>query len=167
MITTLKEADKLQSLTRFLLRLLFESRIAVCSETLHDCFNPCQILYEVTVVTGDIQNAGTDTSVYMTLFGSSGNTEEMRLEKNGERYSILSSLFLKNRQQQSSAFKFKHSQGPAPAPTEVNGKRAIDHFQVVVLDLTAQWEEIYCATSDISSLGICTSLGVYPVSMQS
>ncbi|XP_048706971.2 lipoxygenase homology domain-containing protein 1 isoform X4 [Caretta caretta] len=52
-----------------------------------DCVNiGHKILYEVTVVTGDIQNAGTDTSVYMTLFGSSGNTEEMRLEKNGERF---------------------------------------------------------------------------------
>ncbi|XP_074850459.1 lipoxygenase homology domain-containing protein 1 isoform X1 [Carettochelys insculpta] len=52
-----------------------------------DCINiGHKILYEVTVVTGDIQNAGTDTNIYMTLFGSSGNTEEMQLDKNGERF---------------------------------------------------------------------------------
>lgn len=49
--------------------------------------NPHQILYEVTVVTGDIESGGTDASIFMTVFGSNGNTEEMLLEKNGDRYS--------------------------------------------------------------------------------
>lgn len=104
MMTALKEADKLQSLTSFLLRLLFGSRTAVCSETLHDCFNPCQVLYEITVVTGDIQHAGSDSNIYMTLFGSSGNTEEIQLEKNGERYSVLSALFLNSKAQCSNVY---------------------------------------------------------------
>lgn len=49
--------------------------------------NPPQILYEVTVVTGDIESGGTDASIFMTVFGSNGNTEEMLLEKDGDRYS--------------------------------------------------------------------------------
>ncbi|KAK4811322.1 hypothetical protein QYF61_024458 [Mycteria americana] len=49
--------------------------------------NPHQILYKVTVVTGDIESGGTDASIFMTVFVSNGNTEEMQLEKNGDRYS--------------------------------------------------------------------------------
>uniref|UniRef100_A0A8B9N717 Lipoxygenase homology domains 1 n=1 Tax=Accipiter nisus TaxID=211598 RepID=A0A8B9N717_9AVES len=45
-----------------------------------------EILYEVTVVTGDIESGGTDAGIFMTVFGSNGNTEEMQLEKNGDRY---------------------------------------------------------------------------------
>ncbi|XP_029436484.1 lipoxygenase homology domain-containing protein 1 [Rhinatrema bivittatum] len=45
-----------------------------------------KILYEIKVVTGDIQNAGTDSSVYMTCFGASGISEEMLLPKNGDRF---------------------------------------------------------------------------------
>ncbi|XP_066195695.1 lipoxygenase homology domain-containing protein 1 [Sylvia atricapilla] len=45
-----------------------------------------KILYEVTVVTGDIESGGTDASIFMTVFGSNGNTEEMLLEKNGDRF---------------------------------------------------------------------------------
>uniref|UniRef100_A0A8C0AX22 Lipoxygenase homology domains 1 n=1 Tax=Buteo japonicus TaxID=224669 RepID=A0A8C0AX22_9AVES len=45
-----------------------------------------EILYEVTVVTGDIESGGTDASIFMTVFGSNGNTEEMQLEKNGDRF---------------------------------------------------------------------------------
>jgi len=41
----------------------------------------------VTVVTGDIESGGTDASIFMTVFGSNGNTEEMQLEKNGDRCS--------------------------------------------------------------------------------
>ncbi|XP_019387226.1 PREDICTED: lipoxygenase homology domain-containing protein 1 [Crocodylus porosus] len=52
-----------------------------------DCINiGLKVLYEVTVVTGDHQGAGTDTSIYMTLFGSNGSTEEMQLDKNGDRF---------------------------------------------------------------------------------
>uniref|UniRef100_A0A8D0FQV7 Lipoxygenase homology domains 1 n=1 Tax=Strix occidentalis caurina TaxID=311401 RepID=A0A8D0FQV7_STROC len=45
-----------------------------------------EILYEVTVVTGDIESGGTDASIFMTVFGSNGNTEEMQLDKNGDRF---------------------------------------------------------------------------------
>uniref|UniRef100_A0A663N8Y0 Lipoxygenase homology domains 1 n=1 Tax=Athene cunicularia TaxID=194338 RepID=A0A663N8Y0_ATHCN len=52
-----------------------------------DCVNVgLKILYEVTVVTGDIESGGTDASIFMTVFGSNGNTEEMQLEKNGDRF---------------------------------------------------------------------------------
>uniref|UniRef100_A0A3Q3VSS6 PLAT domain-containing protein n=1 Tax=Mola mola TaxID=94237 RepID=A0A3Q3VSS6_MOLML len=45
-----------------------------------------EVIYEVTVVTGDVQNAGTDTLIYMTVFGSNGSTEEMLLHKNEDRF---------------------------------------------------------------------------------
>uniref|UniRef100_A0A8B9U0X6 Lipoxygenase homology domains 1 n=1 Tax=Anas zonorhyncha TaxID=75864 RepID=A0A8B9U0X6_9AVES len=52
-----------------------------------DCVNiGLKILYEVTVVTGDIESGGTDASIFMTVFGSNGNTEEIQLEKNGDRF---------------------------------------------------------------------------------
>ncbi|XP_050185812.1 lipoxygenase homology domain-containing protein 1 [Myiozetetes cayanensis] len=52
-----------------------------------ECVNiGIKVLYEVTVVTGDIEGGGTDTSIFMTVFGSNGNTEEMQLDKNGDRF---------------------------------------------------------------------------------
>ncbi|XP_075595826.1 LOW QUALITY PROTEIN: lipoxygenase homology domain-containing protein 1 [Balearica regulorum gibbericeps] len=52
-----------------------------------DCVNVgLKILYEVTVVTGDIESGGTDANIFMTVFGSNGNTEEMQLDKNGDRF---------------------------------------------------------------------------------
>lgn len=48
-------------------------------------FLNCQVIYEVTVVTGDVQNAGTDTNIYMSVFGANGSTEEMLLQKNEDR----------------------------------------------------------------------------------
>ncbi|XP_068279481.1 lipoxygenase homology domain-containing protein 1 [Nyctibius grandis] len=52
-----------------------------------ECINVgLKILYEVTVVTGDIEGGGTDASIFMTVFGSNGTTEEMQLEKNGDRF---------------------------------------------------------------------------------
>uniref|UniRef100_I3JKU2 Lipoxygenase homology PLAT domains 1 n=1 Tax=Oreochromis niloticus TaxID=8128 RepID=I3JKU2_ORENI len=45
-----------------------------------------KIIYEVTVVTGDVQNAGTDTQIFMTVFGANGSTEEMLLQKNEDRF---------------------------------------------------------------------------------
>lgn len=44
-----------------------------------------QVIYEVTVATGDVQNAGTDTEIYMSVFGANGSTEEMLLQKNEDR----------------------------------------------------------------------------------
>jgi len=43
-------------------------------------------MYEVTILTGDVQNGGTDTQVYMTVFGRNGSTEEMFLKKNEDRW---------------------------------------------------------------------------------
>jgi len=38
--------------------------------------------YEIIVITGDKRNAGTDSQVYITLFGSDGKrTEKMHLQK--------------------------------------------------------------------------------------
>lgn len=37
------------------------------------------------MVTGDVQNAGTDTRIFMSVFGANGSTEEMLLEKNEDR----------------------------------------------------------------------------------
>ncbi|KAM9307093.1 lipoxygenase homology domain-containing protein 1 [Pholidichthys leucotaenia] len=45
-----------------------------------------KVIYEVTVVTGDVQNAGTDTLIFMSVFGVNGSTEEMLLQKNEDRY---------------------------------------------------------------------------------
>uniref|UniRef100_A0A3P8UHJ0 Lipoxygenase homology PLAT domains 1 n=1 Tax=Cynoglossus semilaevis TaxID=244447 RepID=A0A3P8UHJ0_CYNSE len=45
-----------------------------------------EVIYEVTVVTGDVQNAGTDTQIFMSVFGVNGSTEEMLLEKNEDRF---------------------------------------------------------------------------------
>uniref|UniRef100_A0A803U0L0 Lipoxygenase homology PLAT domains 1 n=1 Tax=Anolis carolinensis TaxID=28377 RepID=A0A803U0L0_ANOCA len=47
-----------------------------------------EILYEVTVVTGDISHAGTDAGIFITLSGSNGCSEEMQLDKNGDRFEI-------------------------------------------------------------------------------
>ncbi|KAG8545266.1 hypothetical protein GDO81_021178, partial [Engystomops pustulosus] len=45
-----------------------------------------KILYEVTVITGDVPNGGTDANIYMTCFGASGASEEMLLPKCGDRF---------------------------------------------------------------------------------
>ncbi|CAN9504554.1 unnamed protein product [Ophioblennius macclurei] len=45
-----------------------------------------KVIYEVTVVTGDVQNAGTDTQIFMSVFGVNGSTEEMLLCKNEDRF---------------------------------------------------------------------------------
>ena len=48
-----------------------------------------EIPYEVTVYTGDVDNAGTDAQIVMTVFGSEGTTSEITLEKGEERYVLL------------------------------------------------------------------------------
>uniref|UniRef100_A0AAV2IX71 PLAT domain-containing protein n=1 Tax=Knipowitschia caucasica TaxID=637954 RepID=A0AAV2IX71_KNICA len=45
-----------------------------------------KVIYEVTVVTGDVQNAGSDTNIFMSVFGINGSTEEMLLQKNEDRF---------------------------------------------------------------------------------
>ncbi|XP_043570379.1 lipoxygenase homology domain-containing protein 1-like [Chiloscyllium plagiosum] len=45
-----------------------------------------KISYEITVITGDVQNGGTDANIYMSVFGANGSTEEMLLHKNGDRF---------------------------------------------------------------------------------
>ncbi|XP_028851636.1 lipoxygenase homology domain-containing protein 1 isoform X2 [Denticeps clupeoides] len=45
-----------------------------------------KVVYEVTVVTGDTQYAGTDTNIYVTVFGTNGCTEEILLPKNEDRF---------------------------------------------------------------------------------
>ncbi|KAJ8339353.1 hypothetical protein SKAU_G00361390 [Synaphobranchus kaupii] len=45
-----------------------------------------KVIYQATVVTGDVQHAGTDTNVYLSLFGANGSTEEILLQKNEDRF---------------------------------------------------------------------------------
>uniref|UniRef100_A0A8C9SD10 Lipoxygenase homology PLAT domains 1 n=1 Tax=Scleropages formosus TaxID=113540 RepID=A0A8C9SD10_SCLFO len=45
-----------------------------------------KVIYEATVVTGDVQKAGTDTKIYITVFGANGNTDEILLQKNEDRF---------------------------------------------------------------------------------
>ncbi|XP_056301849.1 lipoxygenase homology domain-containing protein 1-like [Danio aesculapii] len=45
-----------------------------------------KVIYEVTVFTGDVQHAGTDTQIYMTVFGVYGTSEEMLLPKLEDRF---------------------------------------------------------------------------------
>lgn len=43
------------------------------------------MVYDITVVTGDVQYAGTDTNIFLTVFGANGSAEEILLPKNGDR----------------------------------------------------------------------------------
>ncbi|KAE8291828.1 Lipoxygenase-like proteiny domain-containing protein 1 [Larimichthys crocea] len=45
-----------------------------------------KVVYSATVVTGDTQYAGTDTNIYMMVYGVNGTTEEMLLPKNEDRF---------------------------------------------------------------------------------
>ncbi|XP_068609216.1 lipoxygenase homology domain-containing protein 1 [Brachionichthys hirsutus] len=45
-----------------------------------------KVIYGVTIATGDVQNAGTDTLIYMSVFGANGSTEETLLQKNEDRF---------------------------------------------------------------------------------
>ncbi|XP_068166911.1 lipoxygenase homology domain-containing protein 1 [Antennarius striatus] len=45
-----------------------------------------KVIYSTTVVTGDTQYAGTDTRIFLTVFGVNGSTEEMLLPKNEDRF---------------------------------------------------------------------------------
>ncbi|XP_062503862.1 lipoxygenase homology domain-containing protein 1-like isoform X2 [Corticium candelabrum] len=45
-----------------------------------------RVPYEVTVVTGDALEAGTDAGIYMIVYGSTGSTQEVILEKQNDRY---------------------------------------------------------------------------------
>uniref|UniRef100_A0AAQ5YHT5 Lipoxygenase homology PLAT domains 1b n=1 Tax=Amphiprion ocellaris TaxID=80972 RepID=A0AAQ5YHT5_AMPOC len=45
-----------------------------------------QVVYSATVVTGDTQYAGTDTNIFLTVYGVNGSTEEMLLPKNEDRF---------------------------------------------------------------------------------
>uniref|UniRef100_A0A8C1TV52 Lipoxygenase homology domains 1a n=1 Tax=Cyprinus carpio TaxID=7962 RepID=A0A8C1TV52_CYPCA len=47
---------------------------------------PQKVIYEVTVITGDVQHAGTDTQIFMTVFGVYGTSEEMLLPKLEDRF---------------------------------------------------------------------------------
>uniref|UniRef100_A0A673ZXJ7 Lipoxygenase homology PLAT domains 1 n=1 Tax=Salmo trutta TaxID=8032 RepID=A0A673ZXJ7_SALTR len=45
-----------------------------------------KIIYVATVITGDTQDAGTDTNIFLSVFGANGSTEEMLLPKNEDRF---------------------------------------------------------------------------------
>lgn len=40
----------------------------------------------MVVFTGDVQNAGTDAQVSLTVFGTNGCSKEIVLDKNGDRF---------------------------------------------------------------------------------
>lgn len=44
------------------------------------------VQYEITVYTGDVKSAGTDSAISMTLFGSEGTTPEFVLDKDESRF---------------------------------------------------------------------------------
>lgn len=41
--------------------------------------------YEIVTVTGDVPHAGTDASVYVTLFGKTGQTPKMQLKSHDDK----------------------------------------------------------------------------------
>uniref|UniRef100_A0A8C7GXA2 Lipoxygenase homology PLAT domains 1 n=1 Tax=Oncorhynchus kisutch TaxID=8019 RepID=A0A8C7GXA2_ONCKI len=45
-----------------------------------------EIIYVATVITGDTQDAGTDTNIFLSVFGANGSTEEMLLPKHEDRF---------------------------------------------------------------------------------
>nr|XP_057926865.1 lipoxygenase homology domain-containing protein 1 isoform X2 [Doryrhamphus excisus] len=45
-----------------------------------------KVIYATTVITGDTQYAGTDTHIFLTVYGANGSTEEMLLDKNEDRF---------------------------------------------------------------------------------
>ncbi|CAL1540467.1 unnamed protein product [Lymnaea stagnalis] len=53
------------------------------------------IPYEVTVTTGDVPDAGTDSKILMTVFGSHGTSSVLELEKKGDRFERAQTNLLK------------------------------------------------------------------------
>lgn len=49
------------------------------------CSLSWQVLYEMTVWTGDVVGGGTDSNIFMTLYGINGSTEEVQLDKKKAR----------------------------------------------------------------------------------
>ncbi|XP_044921708.1 lipoxygenase homology domain-containing protein 1 isoform X2 [Mustela putorius furo] len=45
-----------------------------------------EVLYEMTVWTGDVVGGGTDSNIFMTLYGINGSTEEVKLDKKKARF---------------------------------------------------------------------------------
>uniref|UniRef100_A0A4W4F748 PLAT domain-containing protein n=1 Tax=Electrophorus electricus TaxID=8005 RepID=A0A4W4F748_ELEEL len=45
-----------------------------------------KVIFEITVVTGDTQFAGTDTNIFINVFGANGGTEDILLPKNEDRF---------------------------------------------------------------------------------
>ena len=45
-----------------------------------------QVPYEVMVYTGDVKDAGTDADIKFILFGDDGQSEDLKLEKEDERF---------------------------------------------------------------------------------
>ncbi|XP_047448234.1 lipoxygenase homology domain-containing protein 1 [Mugil cephalus] len=68
--------DRGDGLTARLLNVLDSSTINIIRK----------VVYSATVVTGDTQDAGTDTNIFMTVYGANGSTEETLLPKNEDRF---------------------------------------------------------------------------------
>ena len=49
-------------------------------------FCSVDVPYEITVYTGDVKSAGTDSSISMTMFGTDGTTPEFVLDKDESRF---------------------------------------------------------------------------------
>ncbi|XP_071795423.1 lipoxygenase homology domain-containing protein 1-like [Asterias amurensis] len=61
------------------------SRVLVIDDAQSATYKP-KIPYEVTVFTGDVQNAGTDAAITLSVFGTNGYTPDMILDKKEERF---------------------------------------------------------------------------------
>jgi hypothetical protein len=46
----------------------------------------------MTVWTGDVVGGGTDSNIFMTLYGINGSTEEVQLDKKKARYLVPHTL---------------------------------------------------------------------------
>ncbi|CAB4019689.1 lipoxygenase homology domain-containing 1-like, partial [Paramuricea clavata] len=61
------------------------TRVLTASEGDQVSYKPL-VPYEITVFSGDVKDAGTDSDVTFTIYGSDGATPEVKLEKGDERF---------------------------------------------------------------------------------
>lgn len=71
---------------------LFQIKLSWCLFFVSEISFAIQVIYEATVVTGDVQNAGTDTNIFLMVFGANGSSEEILLQKNEDRCGIYQPL---------------------------------------------------------------------------
>ena len=55
--------------------------LALFSLTFRDCPDLASVKYEVIVRTGDVKSSGTNANVFITIFGTNGDTGKRSLQK--------------------------------------------------------------------------------------